>query len=294
MVVQFSENKQAVRDLQAQEIAQRFEAQFGHLRYLGLSSPGMKDVRDWAAFFSRFDVVERGQEGAEWKDQHELLLTAARCGLSAKVKLLRGDIDNIIRAGGDLYGTSLEYPYDVVTLDYSGGLLYRNSCGEIRRLIAIEQLIAAQGAASARWLLFISVRVDDPLNGEVKRTLQNIRTELNRYGAEADAFMDAVNDHERDEVRYKIYVPYFVNQVAARVHSRCVTAKTIIYEGNNGAQMMNFRFYIRPDERTTAPRWPQERLVQIMNSPFVEIREGEVAEVTLGLPKLRATTTPTE
>ncbi len=287
MVVKFTRNKQVVRDLQCELIRKRLGERLGYLRYFGLSSPAMKDVRDWAPLFSGFQLVERGAEGEEWHDQHELLVNAALSGLAKKVRLLRGDIDVIICDGQDSYGVPMEYPVDVASLDYSGGLLYRDD-GEIPRLRAIEKLIEDQARFRVGWLLFISMRLDPPLNGEVKYTLANIRTELNRWGASADDVIKAALDHPRDEIRFKIYLPYFVNRVSAPERFRCHTEKPMFYEGNRGARMMNFQFYLQPDPRTVAPRFPQERLVQILNAPLIEIKGGKICQTTLGLPKLVA------
>jgi hypothetical protein len=287
MPLKFTRNKQVVRDLQCDLIRRAFEQRLGHLKYFGLSSPDMKDVRDWAPLFAEFHVVERGQEGKEWLDQHDLLVTAALTGLSGKTRLLRGDIDTIALVGKDTCGVPVAYPFDVISLDYSGGLFYRTA-GEIPRLKAIERVIEEQGKRQREWLLFVSLRLDQPFNGEVKRTLENIRTELRRYGANADVVVQAILVHPREQIRLKVYVPYFVNQVASGARLRSQTEKPVMYMGNNRAPMMNFMFRLRPDARTVAPRFPQERLSQIINSPLREIKSGKINEVTLGLPKLLA------
>ncbi len=291
MAIEFTRNKQVVRDLQCEQIGRHLTARLGRLRYFGLCSPGMGDVLDWRAMFDEFHVAERGIDGVEWLDQHELLLTASLNGISEKVVLLRGDIDEIVLAGRDPFGTTVRYPFDVISLDYSGGLFYRDNSGGIPRLKAIEHVITEQAHFDRSWLLFISVCLDAPHDGEVKRTLENIKTELGRFGISTEALMRALLHHEREEVRYKVYVPYFVSQIATRSRVRCETAKTIIYRGNNDVPMMSFQFHLQPDNRTFAPRFPQERLVQVINAPFREIRRGKTQDVTLGLPKLRARTT---
>jgi hypothetical protein len=95
----------------------------------------MKDVRDWAPLFSTIVAVERGVVGQEFREQHRLLLTAARYGLIGKLGLLRGDIDDIILTGTDTHGNAARYPFDVISLDYSGGLFYRNGSGTFKRLV---------------------------------------------------------------------------------------------------------------------------------------------------------------
>lgn len=287
MPVKFTTNKQVVRDLQCETIRKRLSHRLAYLRYFGLTSPDMKDARDWAALFEVFQVVERGREGEEWVDQHSLLLTAALYGLSRKVSLLRGDIDSVILAGQDAFGTAIDYPFDVVSLDYSGGFLYADEQGALPRLAAIQRVIEDQSAHQQNFLLFVSIRIANPVNGEVTRTIENIRTELIRYGASADKVCDVILAHVKDEARFKVYLPFFVNQVAARAHMTCETEKTIIYQGNRGARMMNFRFFLKPDQKTVAPRFPQERLVQVLNAPLIQIQNGKIEETTLGVPKLR-------
>ena len=294
MGTKFTPNKQVVRDLQCEKIRNFLGSRLGYLKYFGLCSPSMKDVRDWAALFSEFHVVERGQEGKECHDQHELLVSASLHGLSKKISMLRGDIDKIIMEGEDRWGNPVAYPFDVVSLDYSGGLLYKDQEGRIPRIRAIEHLILEQAAYPRPWVLFVSLRLQGPSDGELKHALSDVRTELNRYGVAANRVIDAALNHDRLEVRLKIYVPYLVNHVSATHRLRCRTGRTVIYAGNRGVPMMNFQFKLRPERRAYAPRSPQESLVNIINSPFCEIFKGQMRETTLGLPKLRLSQVNTE
>jgi hypothetical protein len=290
MSSRFTLNKQAVRDLQSQTIQKFLKDQLGKLKYFGLPSDEMKDITDWQPFFSEFVAVERGVAPDSWERQHLLMLNAFRNNVLSKLILLRGDVDRIILDGRDEDGNTLHYPFDVVTLDYSGGLLYRDTKGHQYRLAAIRELICKQAEHKVNYLLFISSNLDNCKNAEVRKTLQNIKTELLRYGVTANQVIGAYLDHDNDEPKLKIYVPYFVNQVASGVNYNCETEHTILYLGNQDTRMMNFRFCLTYDPRTTAPRFPRERLAQIINSPMIEIKEGKYSETNLGLPKLRRST----
>jgi len=214
------------------------------------------------------------------------MLNAFKNNILSKLVLLRGDIDKVILDGKDGDGNILNYPFHVITLDYSGGLLYRDKQGEQYRLAAIRELIRKQGQHKMGYLLFISSNLDNCKDVEIQKTLQNIKTELLRYGTNGEEVIGAYLNHENDEVRLKIYVPYLVNQLAAGMNYNCETENTIFYLGNQDIRMMNFRFWLKYDPRTTAPRFPKERLAQIINSPMIEIKEGKCIETTLGLPKL--------
>ena len=124
-------------------------------------------------------------------------------------------------------------------------------------------------------------------DAEVQGTIQNLKTELLRYGTNAKEVIDAYMNHQCDEARLKIYISYFVNQVAAGTNYNCETEHAVFYLGNQDTRMMNFRFWLKYDPRTTAPRYPRESLAQMINSPMVEIKDGKQALTSLDLPKLR-------
>ncbi len=282
----FSKNKGTVRSLQRNTIERFLQAKLGDLRYFGLPSSALGDALDWAALFREFIAVERGEEGKEWDLQHELALQAFRTGLSGKIRLLRGDIDLIIKKGKDLFLNRLVFPFDVVSLDYSGGLFYRGKTGDLERLKTIEALLARQGEKRADFVLLVSCNLDQVDQREVRETIENIRTDLSRYGILADKVIDAYLAHTRDEARLKIYIPYSVNYLAAKYHYNCETEKVIFYEGNAKTPMMAFRFHLSFDLRTESLRFPRERLSQLLNAPLLEIVDGAPVGTSLGLPKL--------
>ena len=282
----FTKNKDTVRSLQRNTIESNLGTKLGNLRYFGLPSSALGDVREWAHLFAEFVAVERGEGDREWELQHELTLQAFRSGLFGKITLLRGDIDTIIKKGKDLFGKRAKFPFDVVSLDYSGGLFYRDRAGELGRLKAVEVVISRQSSKKISFVLLISFNLDKVDQGEVRKTIENIRTDLSRYGYEAEKVINAYFNHPKEEARLKIYVPYFVNQVAAKYHYNCKTDNVIIYKGNRKVPMMAFRFYLSFDARTEALRLPRERLSQVLNKSLIEVTDGIPTETLLQLPKL--------
>jgi hypothetical protein len=262
-------------------------AKRGRLRYFGLPSSTLGDAKDWRDLFAEFVAVERGDPGKEWELQHELAFQAFRLGLLENITLLRGDIDTIIKRAKDSFGKKAVFPFDVISLDYSGGLFYRSTSGEFERLKALDALMARQSEKKASFVLLVSCNLDQVDAGEIRKTIENIRTELVRYGIEAEKVITAYLDHSRDEARLKIYVPYFVNQLAAKHHFNCETQEVIFYEGNSKTRMMAFRFYCAFDPRTESLRPPRERLNQILNKALIEIVAGKSRPISLGLPKLK-------
>jgi hypothetical protein len=258
----------------------------GKLRYFGLPSSALADAIAWQDLFCEFVGVERGEQGKEWEVQHDLELQAFRSGISDRIVQLRGDIDSIILRGKDRYGNKLTFPFDVISLDYSGGLFYVDREGGHNRLQAIAGVIERQSKAKKSFVLMVSCNLDSIDQGEVRRSLGHMQTELVRYGAKSEAVLKAYLCDSRDEVRMKLYVPYFVNQAGASHHFHCETQNVIVYDGNKNVRMMAFRFHLTFDPTTQALRSPKERLSQIINKPFLEIVDGQEHEFTAGMPKL--------
>ncbi len=283
----FTQNKQVVRDLQCETITKYFGQNLGTLTYFGLPSSSLDDVVQWAAFLRSITAVERGENGKEWELQHDLELQAFKYGLFDKLTLLRGDIDDILLLGKDSSGTKVVFPFDIVSLDYSGGLFYVIN-DELRRLNAIDSLFQSQSASGRNFLFFLSCNLDAVHQGELNNTFANIRTALNRRGSNGNEVLNAFEKHPMDEARLKLYVPYAVNHFAAKSHFHCETQDVIFYTGNLKTRMMAFRFFAKYDSRTTAPREPRERLAQIINAPLIEIVAGQQKVTTLGLPKVRS------
>ena len=282
----FTKNKDRVRQLQRGTIDRFFSTGIGGLRYFGLPSSALADAIEWKDAFSEFVSVERGEVGKEWELQHDLELQAFRSGISDRIFQLRGDIDSIILRGKDSHGNKVVFPFDVVSLDYSGGLFYRDRDGNPNRLKAIDNVIERQARAKKNFILMISCNLDGIDQGEVRNALSNMQTELVRYGANAESILKAYLADARDEVRLKLYLPYFVNQKAASHHFSCETQNVIVYNGNKNVRMMAFRFCLSYDSATEALRSPKERLSQIINKPLLEIVEGQEQETTAGMPKL--------
>lgn len=284
----FTPNKATARRLQRETIVECFPDALGAIDYFGLPSSALGDAIEWQDLIKRFVAVERGEAGSEWEMQHELELAAFKSGLFDRVALLRGEIDAIIHRKKDAFGNRLRFPFDVVSLDYSGGLFYRDRKGTFTRLRAIEETIQAQSRTKANFVLLVSCNLDSIDQGEVRKTIENIRTELVRYGIAGDEVLEAYLSSQREECRLKLYLPFFVNTQASKYHYNCETKPVIFYEGNLKTRMMAFRFWLSFDPRTESLRPPRERFSQIFNKPLIHISDGIPTDTMLDMPKLVA------
>jgi hypothetical protein len=282
----FTRNKQVVRDLQGETITKFFASGLGRLRYFGLPSSSLDDVIQWAAFLESITAVERGERDKEWELQHDVEFQAFKSGLFDKLTLLRGDIDEILINGKDGLGAAVAFPFDIVSLDYSGGLFYVIE-GEMKRLKAIDAAFEHQSVFRRNFVFFLSCNLDAIHGGEISNAFASIRTSLTRKGSNGDEVISAILKHPMHEARLKVYVPYAINRFASKWHYQCETQDVIFYSGNLKTRMMAFRFHVKYDPRTATPVEPRERLNQIINSPLIEIVDGKQRFNTLDLPKVR-------
>ena len=284
----FTVNKQVVRDLQCDAIRQHMGTRLGHLSYFGLPSSSLEDVSQWNPLLSRITAVERGEPGREWILPHELSFNAFKLGISTKLSLLRGDIDHVLINGEDGYGNKPNWPFDIVSLDYSGGLFYKDSCGNSIRLEAIKQVFQRQAATRAsEFLFFLSFNLDQIDQGEVRESLRIIRRDLKRFGHSADCVIDAYLAHPKEQARLKLYVMNLIAQLAAQQHFDSDSESPIFYSGNKGTEMMAFRCFLKRTSRTVAPQGPKERLNQIINRRMIEIVNGKQGFTNLNLPFIK-------
>lgn len=260
----------------------------GALSYFGLPSSSLGDVEQWAPLLERITAVERGESGREYEVQNELLVNAFKCGFSRKLTLLRGDIDTILLKDVDAYGTRPVWPYDLVSLDYSGGLFYKDDKGRPYRLEAINQVFRRQAASGAQeFVFFLSFNLDDVDQHEVQSTLVTMHRDLKRFGYAADEVIDRYRKHPKEQARLKVYVLHLVNQLAAQQRFDVESDCPIFYSGNRGTEMMAFRFHLKRSSRTFAPASPKERLNQIVNRRMIQVAKGKQTFTNLGLPMIR-------
>jgi hypothetical protein len=257
----------------------------GDLRYLGLPASTMMDVLQWQSYFQHITAVERGRPGEEYQYQHDLMLTAMQHGLAGRLDLLRGDMDEILLAEEDDFGNPVPYPFHVVSLDYSGGLVYKNDTGRAKRPESIGSLVEGQAGKNQNFLLLVSCNLDNEDRGEIRAVFADIGRELEKLGLSAHSTIKAYLRHELEEVRLKVYVPYLIGSLSARWY-QCEHFKPIYYEGNRGTRMMHFSIWLKRTKDYVAGRPSRQTLIHILNLPAFHCADGDLQETDFGIPKL--------
>lgn len=289
----FTVNKRKVREMDLRLIERYFKDRRGKLRYLGLPASSMEDVLLWRDYFEHFTAVEIGQPGDEYRYQHNLMLTAMQHGLADRLELLRGDMDEILLNGRDGFDNQVLYPFDVVSLDYSGGLVYKNGSGRAKRVESMESLFREQSARNQNFLLLVSCNLDNEDQGEIRAVLRGIEAELKKLGVSASGAIQGYLSHELEEARLKVYVPYLIWNLSARWY-QCEHSKPVYYAGNRGTRMMHFSAWLKRTEQYVAGKPSRLTLVHILNLQAFWCVDGQLGETDFGVPRVVVGTAPAQ
>lgn len=281
----FTVNKQKVRELDLLLIKEYFVKRKGQLRYFGLPGEGMRDILLWKDFFSYFCAVERGEPDEEFLLQHNLRLSAFKYGISDKLHLLRGELDNILLRGYDDYNNVIDYPFDVVTLDYCGGILYKNSSKQSVRANSIGELVRNQALHNKDFLIFLTCNLDNDDQGEIRKVFLELQRDLKKLGVDADHAIKAYLEHSKKEAQLKVYVPYLIRTLSASTY-RCETYKPVCYSGNRKTHMMSFSFWMQRSSDYAAGRPNRQSLVQLLNLPAFECVDGDLRQTDFDIPQV--------
>ncbi|MBC8493121.1 MAG: hypothetical protein H8D43_04980 [Chloroflexi bacterium] len=194
-------------------------------------------------------------------------------------------MDEILFNGRDNFANPVLYPFDVVSLDYSGGLIYKNSSGRAKRAESIESLLREQSTRNQDFLLLISCNLDNEDRGEVRAVFHDIERELSKLGVNASETIQAYLSHELEEARLKVYVLYLIRRLSTRWY-QCEHFKPIYYEGTHGTRMMHFSTWLKRTMEYVAGRPSRQTLVHILNLPAFHCAGGELHETDFGIPKI--------
>src|SRR5581483_2232166 len=239
----FTEHKTKVRELNLKAMQRCLENIKGGWSYFGLPSSKMEDVLYWKEFLRSVDAVERGLPGREWQSRHELMLTAMRHGIKC-FKMHAGDIDDIM-----LDGQNLSWEFDVVNLDYTGGITYKDAEKHSKRVEALRSLIQRQAQQKKQFFLSITVNDRHQDGGE-------IRTVLNEMIKQAEpGCIESLHNAIKDSDQRQAAIFYICHIVLATGQQwfKIEMFRPIFYTGNRDYKMSNMTFCFKQVATRDAP-----------------------------------------
>jgi hypothetical protein len=241
----FSPEKSKVRDLNLRAMIDCLGKSKEGWAYFGLPSPAMEDVLSWRDHLRSVDAVERGAPGREWKGQHDLARTALLHGIKG-FRRHSGDIDDIILS------KPIAWDFDVVNLDYTGGITYKGDNQKSKRITAIRSLLQKQGECGTSF--FLSVTVNDRYEdqGEIRAVLNELEKVCKRRDANAESTLRNALDANDHRFAIFFYTAYVI-LVAAQPWFKSKAFKPIFYTGRAGYKMLNMTFCLKAMALRDAP-----------------------------------------
>lgn len=254
-----TENKATIRRLWDRAILERWRRKQTRntLTYFGLPGPDICDLIDWK------DVLDRLRSGVESlgrtkREQKKAIEDMGRlgtnlfvAGIDSGFQLLRGDIEDLILDGVDNDGNRPQitdgrpahiacFGYDVVNLDFDGGIGYREDNGHAKRVAAIKKLFERQEGHS--FVLFLTINVRDTMGSEIEDYLHGLQTRDRGAGwREMIGWYLSRAGGER-EYKLKAAVPSFIHVISEARVFQCISRPPIAYVGHKQAHMIHFAF----------------------------------------------------
>jgi hypothetical protein len=267
-------NKDYLRSIYDRQLVREWFQRKGQpLHYLGLPGPEILDVVEWQEFIDRFSTIERLEN-----EPHLLFLRANVSDLEHRLHSLYGEFDEILLTGRDKYGHTPRWPYDLVNLDFFGGLLYN----DLNRPKALEKLITNQKSYETSFLLIVTYHLRDAdLSGEKVSFVEDLHRKMVRdFGTRTDIEQLATWYRAKttpDAARQGLYLNTFLHDMGEASSFKVLARQPVVYTGSGGARMIHFAtdFYFQKGaHRPTS----DQSLVDVINLGYVELKAAQVAE----------------
>lgn len=280
-----SENKSDVRQLWDLPIIKRWSDRIEkRLSYFGLPGPHIEDLIDWQQYIQTPTGIEQLRNGKfrqEDLDVHRKLLKNVALADIVGFQLLRGDIESIILEGVDLDGarpqlSSAEHPlsalfrYELVNLDFLGGMGYKDKFGESRRVRALKKLLDRQRGTNFLFMLTLNVRdtIKDDITKYLTEATRDAANHKNSKYEKALAWYTNLGE-EWKKYKLKALIPLFIKHEAERCGFECFCYPPLAYQGGGQAIMVHFVFELLH----TTPvlhAFSQQSDIDIIDLPLIE------------------------
>ena len=230
----------------------------------------MLDIVEWQNYLDNFTTIERVE-----RQQHLLFLTANVRDVEHRLHALYGEFDEILRSGRDRYGRMPRWPYDLINLDFYGGLLY----SDLARPSALRKLVENQAAHQRSFLQIMTHDLRDGDRGHEKRSfLSDVRKALAR-DIPALASNVALDWYERmdtpDAARQSLYTNVFFHDLGENSQFLVNCRPATVYIGTGGTKMIHYvtEFIFRKSAHRAVS---DQSLTDILNLGVHEVVGGHV------------------
>lgn len=280
-----TDNKERVRKEDTELIKKEFLRKKRKLKYLGMPSGEMRDILAWQDYIDKSSAIE-----VDPKQRSELVLSVIKNNLQNKIKVLFGDVEEILIKGKDKFSNKLDFPYDIVFLDCFGTILYK----ELRRIKAIVSLIEKQKGYPFLLLITFNLRERKYCKNSVISVFNKIQKEVCGFYIHDDSIkkhirsiMDWYNSDKTDEMyRQKLFVPYFLKTTAEAYGFKIHVYPPIFYFGFNNSPMVHFAFKLIPEAGSPTRAISEQTILDIINLNINEVSKNRVFVRKMQAPSL--------
>jgi len=277
-------NKDSIRRNYDKTIIKRFRTHKGtQLTYFGLPGRDMSDVMEWRQHIGRILAVERDDI-----ERHLLMVKAFETSLDKRLRVFVGDIDNLLTKGYDEYNTPLDSAFDLINLDYYGGLVCKDLKGESKRIEALRKLFERERNAKQDFLLLLTFNTRNRDDQEFKKTLDQVELELASLRLNVSSDIEWYKE-ARYDYKLKVYVLYTLDKIAA-ANRFSFSLKTlqppVTYLGSSNRRMVHFAIPF-DYSKEVAGVGRSHSSVEILNLPMLECTEGKLQRCNIQPPLLK-------
>ncbi len=275
-----TENKRLIREVVDRPLVASERAHHGRpLTYFGLPSEGLYDVLDWLEYLGKIVAVEKGETHEPVGKQALLLAKAIESGVSDRLTLLRGELNEIILAGRDGLGTLLPFPFELCNFDYGGSLLYPDRV----RVDALEVFVRNQRPCDFLLLATTNTREFD--STELDATLSRVGDELSNHRSEVGGwFNDFRNwmDSEAEVRKQVVHALYLVKNVGEMNRYHVSATSPVLYEGSKHTQLLHYAFTFRFQKGASTKVVSPQKLLDVLSLPLRQLENKELVETESG------------
>jgi len=248
------------------------------LSYLGLPGESLRDILSWREFLGRCTAIENSTTS----DILELNVLLNR--LEGIVEMRHGDIDDMLINTNT--ADTLRWPYEIINLDYYGGLVNISRSASAargrkisRRLEAIKSIFDRSDQLTP-FILLLTLNLRDDDGSELDNLVSQQESDLVHTGSVGVEECIATHKNLGHAGLLKIYVPIFLSNYATAYS--LIFHAPILYHGTR--PMLHFAIECLPYEGLGAGRvLTTTDRIGLVNLPLMTLHSGDqLRRINLG------------
>jgi hypothetical protein len=273
------------------------------LAYFGMPGGDIQDVLDWKDLLSVKTCIQRVRKGNVQKDEDlEIIRQMNHNIMINKIKdaqVMRGEVEDIIITGFDQdsiaprlsssVSDEIRFGYDLVNLDFLGGVAYKRKTGDnsnalkTPRIKAIEELFKRQRGHD--FILLLTVNVRDTFGDEPLQYLEEMASRHNSSALSSASSWCKTLEAGMKHHHLRFWLPAWIRELAEMSQFDCHCYPAVMYEGHEHARMVHFAFEFRYILGRDLRVESTQKLDSVLSLPLMRVEEGVFKFVTLpGVP----------